>query len=173
MKSTRSNAISVPESDLDSGLSNEALQAQVKQLTDDNRYLREQLELLKRHIFGHKSEKIPAALLGAESDLFGVPDRILLWARPSRSLRTSAPSSSAGHGRVALPDDLPARPRCSTFPRRRRPVRAAASNAFISEMMSASSWTSCRRGLPVFASCAPRWPAGNAPNAVWHRPNRR
>ncbi|MBK8803726.1 MAG: hypothetical protein IPN71_17085 [Fibrobacteres bacterium] len=54
MKSTRSNAISVPESDLDSGLQR-ALRAQVKQLSDDNRYLREQLELLKRHIFGRKS----------------------------------------------------------------------------------------------------------------------
>jgi len=107
VKSTRSNAISAPESDLDSGLSNEALQAQVKQLTDDNRYLREQLELLKRHIFGHKSEKIPAALLGAESDLFGVqaPDPPLDQTKQvAAHERTVKP---AGHGRVALPDNLP------------------------------------------------------------------
>lgn len=102
VKSTRSSTVSVPESDLDSGLSNEALRAQVKQLREDNRYLREQLEMLKRHIFGHKSEKLPAALLGAGSDLFGVqaPDPFLV---PTKQIaaheRTVKPA--AGHGRAA------------------------------------------------------------------------
>jgi len=83
------------------------LLAQNTKLREDNRYLREQLELLKRHIFGHKSEKLPAALLGAESDLFGVPapDPSLGQTKQIAGHERALPK--AGHGRVALPDNLP------------------------------------------------------------------
>ncbi|MBK8804634.1 MAG: transposase [Fibrobacteres bacterium] len=118
--------------------------------------------MLKRHIFGRKSEKIPAALLGAESDLFGVPAQDPSLGQTKQVAAHERTVKPTGHGRVALPDDLPCETTGLDVPGRRRPVRAAASSAFISEMMSASSWTSCRRGLLVFASCAPRWPAGNA-----------
>jgi transposase len=77
-------------------------------LLDRNRYLTEQLELLKRHIFGHKSEKLPASLNPSGSmDLFGQPvsaDASTATVAIASHERTVRPK---GHGRAVLPENLP------------------------------------------------------------------
>lgn len=76
-------------------------------LKEQNRYLREQFELLRRHIFGHKSEKLPPGLMASSFDLFGVDPG------PAKSTTVLIPSHSReikakpGHGRETLPDNLP------------------------------------------------------------------
>lgn len=94
-----------PESGEESGLSRRALLAQNAELREQVKHLAEQLELLKRHIFGHKSEKLPAALLAGGIDLFGVEP-----APASKTKHIDAHDRSIapkiGHGRVALPDHL-------------------------------------------------------------------
>lgn len=84
----------------------EVLQSQNAALIEQNRYLREQLDLLKRHIFGHKSEKLPPSLMSDSPDLFGLDP---VQAKPS-VIHVPAHQREvvqAGHGRVALPDNLP------------------------------------------------------------------
>ena len=83
------------------------LKRQVAALTERNRYLAEQLELLKRHIFGHRSEKLPASLDSASAiDLFGseavpVPAEIVPVHAHERA------TNPKGHGRAVLPENLP------------------------------------------------------------------
>ena len=83
------------------------LKRQVAALTERNRYLAEQLELLKRHIFGHRSEKLPASLDPASAmDLFGSE----VAAPPVETVPVQAHqriASPKGHGRAVLPENLP------------------------------------------------------------------
>jgi transposase len=86
----------------------EAVEARSKQLEKENAYLREQLEWLKRQMFGNRSEKLPPSLPGTTPvDLFGndaaVPSPSTV-AVPAHE-RKVAPK--AAHGREALPEGLP------------------------------------------------------------------
>lgn len=86
----------------------EALEARSKQLEQENVYLREQLEWLKRQMFGNRSEKLPPTLPGTTPvDLFGgevVATPPATVAVPAHE-RKVAPKS--GHGRESLPEGLP------------------------------------------------------------------
>ena len=86
----------------------EAVEARSKQLEKENVYLREQLEWLKRQMFGTRSEKLPPTLPGTTpADLFGAevvatsPSTVTVPAHE----RKVAPKS--GHGRESLPEGLP------------------------------------------------------------------
>lgn len=97
-----------PSKSVDAGVPSDSdLKRQVAALTERNRYLAEQLELLKRHIFGHRSEKLPASLDPAVSmDLFGSE----VAAPPIETVPVHAHQRAAspkGHGRAAFPENLP------------------------------------------------------------------
>ena len=90
-----------------------ALLTQNASLLEQNRYLREQLDLLKRHIFGHRTEKLPVSLGGvAPMDLFGkeLPTGDDASATPAKihvPAHDRVKDSKAGHGRAVLPENLP------------------------------------------------------------------
>lgn len=96
------------ESDVSTERLPEGLEAKTRRLEQENAHLREQLEWLKRQMFGNRSEKLPAPIPGSiATDLFGEssssPDTASV-AVPAHQ-RKIAPKP--GHGRAALPDDLP------------------------------------------------------------------
>jgi len=85
----------------------DAILQQNAALKERNRYLAEQLELLKRHIFGHRSEKLPASLDPAcAMDLFG--SEVVVPPVETVSVEAHARvATPKGHGRAVLPENLP------------------------------------------------------------------
>ena len=64
------------------------------------------MDLLKRHIFGHKSEKLPPGLMAGSIDLFGV-DPVATPATVQIPAHQREIKAKTGHGRETLPDNLP------------------------------------------------------------------
>jgi transposase len=86
----------------------ESLRSRNQHLEGELRQVREQLEWLKRQMFGNRSEKLPPQLPGTTSpDLFGndVPASAPSTVTVPAHERKGAPK--AGHGREALPEGLP------------------------------------------------------------------
>lgn len=105
-KATSKKAISVGS--VESGTpSIDAILHQNVALKEQVQYLQEQLELLKRHIFGHRTEKLPPALAAAATlDLFGaeapvMAPEIVPVLGHDRAVRPK------GHGRAVYPENLP------------------------------------------------------------------
>ena len=92
---------------IDSTATVDQLLIQNASLTEQNRYLREQVELLKRHIFGHTSEKLPPSLMGGAIDLFGVDPVEPTPATVQIPAHSREITAKPGHGRETLPDNLP------------------------------------------------------------------
>lgn len=87
---------------------NDALRTRNQSLESELKQVREQLDWLKRQMFGSRSEKLPADLHGTPSiDLFGQepPATSTLSTMVPAHQRKVAPK--AGHGRDALPEGLP------------------------------------------------------------------
>lgn len=86
----------------------DALKGRTVKLESENEYLRGQLEWFKRQMFGHKTEKLPPgwdAQVALAQDMFGqIPSTAVPASSPEPSERKSP---KAGHGRQALPADLP------------------------------------------------------------------
>jgi len=86
----------------------EALRVRNQSLENELRHVREQLEWLKRQMFGSRSEKLPPVLPGTTPvDLFGgdAPSPSSLTMTVPAHESKVAPK--AGHGREALPEGLP------------------------------------------------------------------
>ena len=87
----------------------DALQAQITSLAAENRLLRQQMDWLRRQMFGHKTEKLPPgwdAQVALGQDLFGqdvstpTPEKVHVPAHDRKAL------PKVGHGRQELPEDL-------------------------------------------------------------------
>ncbi|MEN9306075.1 MAG: hypothetical protein RL173_7 [Fibrobacterota bacterium] len=107
MSKTASKKRNAPESVASEKLSIDAILQQNSALKERNRYLAEQLELLKRHIFGHRSEKLPASLDPASAmDLFG-SEVVAVSVETVPVHAHERTTSPKGHGRAVLPENLP------------------------------------------------------------------
>lgn len=96
------------ESDVSTERFPEDLEARTRRLEQENAHLREQLEWLKRQMFGNRSEKLPAAIPGAiTTDLFGEGSSSPEASSVAVPAHQRKVAPKPGHGRSALPDDLP------------------------------------------------------------------
>ena len=107
MSKATSNKAIAPNSGKDEVPSESALLRQNLALQEQVHCLTEQIEILKRYIFGNRSEKKPPSLFDASSiDLFGsevvaVPAETVSVHAHDRAVRPK------GHGRAMLPENLP------------------------------------------------------------------
>ena len=101
MVASATNSVALRDTDLDAVLRrNQALESELK-------LVREQLEWLKRQMFGSRSEKLPVHLASGAADLFGntpaEPDPSTVTV-PTHDRKVA---TKAGHGREKLPEGLP------------------------------------------------------------------